>query len=83
MKYRLKDRELQRKLEDLDDGDFTDFPIRLNETINDLLTIHQFERLPKTFCVNFGEDLSQGRGECPNFRHSITLFNFEVTEDEE
>ena len=42
MKYRLKDRELQRKLEDLDDGDFTDFPIRLNETINDLLTVHQW-----------------------------------------
>lgn len=45
MTFRLKDRELQRKLEDLEDGDFTDFPIRLNETINDLLNGHQYEKL--------------------------------------
>ena len=80
MKYRLKDRELQKKLDEISGGDFSK---RLNETIDALLNVHQFEKIPKTFCVNFGEDLAKGRGECPNYRHSITLFNFEVTEVEE
>lgn len=80
MKYQLKDLMLQLQLDFLTNGDFSK---RLNQTVNDLLNLHKFERLPKTFCVNFGEDLSQWRGECPNFRHSITLFNFEINEVEE
>ena len=82
MTFRLKDRELQRKLEDLEDGDFTDFPIRLNETINDLLNGHQYEKLPKTFCVQFGEKLSKD-DECISRRHRISLFRDEIEEDEE
>lgn len=80
MTYQLKDLMLQLQLDFLTNGDFSK---RLNQTVNDLLTVHKFEKIPKTFCVNFGEDLSQGRGECPNFRHSITLFNFEINEVEE
>ena len=80
MKYQLKDLMLQLQLDFLTNGDFSK---RLNETLHDFLHVHQFEKIPKTFCVNFGEDLAKGRGECPNYRHSITLFYFEVTEVEE
>lgn len=71
---------LQLHLDFMTRGDFSK---RLDVTIKDFLIVHQLEKIPKTFCVNFGEDLAQGRGECPNYRHSITLFNFEVEEYEE
>lgn len=80
MAYQLKDLILQLHLDFMTNGDFSK---RLNQTVNDLLNLHKFERLPKTFCVNFGEDLAKGRGECPNFRHSITLFDSEVKEYDE
>ena len=80
MKYRLKDQMLQLHLDFMTRGDFSK---RLDVTIKDFLIVHQLEKIPKTFCVNFGEDLAQGRGECPNYRHSITLFNFEINEVEE
>lgn len=80
MKYRLKDQMLQLHLDFMTRGDFSK---RLDETINDLLNVYQYEKIPKSFCVNFGEDLAKGRGECPNYRHSITLFDFEIKELEE
>ena len=80
MKYQLKDLLLQLKLDFLSNGDFSK---RLDATIKDFLTVHQFEKIPKSFCVNFGEDLAKGRGECPNYRHSITLFDSEIKEVDE
>lgn len=80
MKYQLKDLLLQLKLDFLSNGDFSK---HLDATIKDFLTVHQFEKIPKSFCVNFGEDLAKGRGECPNYRHSITLFDSEIKEYDE
>ena len=68
MKYQLKDLLLQLKLDFLSNGDFSK---HLDATIKDFLTVHQFEKIPKSFCVNFGEDLAKGRGE---FGHSPRPF---------
>lgn len=78
MKYRLKNRGLQRQLDDMSEGDFS---IRLDETI-ECYKKFGFSGLPPSFTVDYGEDLSKDL-ECIFRRHSVTVYRDEIEEDEE
>lgn len=70
MKYRLKDRDLQRKLDDISDGDFT---IQLQQLDKDPLK-------PLTgICVSFGEKV---KGLSEKFNGRLPKFVVRLAEDE-
>ncbi len=70
MKYRLKDRAMEQKLNEISDGDFSE---SLNDDAFAIASTHPVFELPKFIGVYFGERL-----DCGYFKYQIVLHRDEI-----
>ena len=86
MKYRLKDRELQKKLDDISNGDFS---VCLNNVYSKIIDIYELKNIKAkrilSVQIDFGEKagLSMPPERCADKRFSVNLLCSEIEQIKE